>query len=154
MSSEMTIKVIPVMGNAHTGQRDSGHSVVSSMLYAPRRRTGTVQLWSLGTRILVNHRLWGVCEPVLKPQFVWKGWYLENGVQSRGQNRTREIRLSGIVGRLAETWAKANAIWAHMAETPKQTSVCLRSRAPYFYPDIRTSGSVRGVDVLLHGRIL
>ncbi len=28
--------------------------------------------------------------------------FLANGVQSRGQNRIREIRPSGIVGRLAE----------------------------------------------------
>jgi len=33
---------------------------------------------------------------------------------------------------------------ARTAETPKQTSHPLRPYAPHFYPDIRTSGSVRG----------
>jgi hypothetical protein len=32
-----------------------------------------------------------------------EGLSLENGVQSRGQNRTRESRPSGIVGGLVET---------------------------------------------------
>jgi hypothetical protein len=46
---------------------------------------------------------WGVCEQALEPHCVRKGLSLKNGVQSRGQNRTREIRPSGIVGGLAET---------------------------------------------------
>ncbi len=34
-----------------------------------------------------------------------EGLFLANVVQGRGQNRIREIRPSGIVGRLAKTWA-------------------------------------------------
>ncbi|MBA7676851.1 hypothetical protein ES703_85096 [subsurface metagenome] len=40
MSSEMTFKVIPVVGNTYTGQRDSGYSVVPSKPCASRHRTG------------------------------------------------------------------------------------------------------------------
>jgi hypothetical protein len=40
MSSEMTFKVIPVVGNTYTGQRGSGYSVVPSKLCATRHRTG------------------------------------------------------------------------------------------------------------------
>lgn len=50
-------------------------------------------------------------------------------------NRTRENRLSGMIGGLAETWAMVKAIRAHNAETPKQTSLHLRLRALHFYPD-------------------
>src|SRR5262249_44684528 len=50
------------------------------------------------------HGLAGVygSEP-LKPHMFQKGLSLKNGVQSRGQNRTRESRPSGIAGGLAET---------------------------------------------------
>ena len=40
MSSEMTLKVILVEGNAHTRQRDSGYSVVPGKPCASRHRTG------------------------------------------------------------------------------------------------------------------
>jgi hypothetical protein len=40
MSSEMTLKVIPVVSNTHTGQRDSGYSVVSGKPCASRHPTG------------------------------------------------------------------------------------------------------------------
>jgi len=42
----------------------------------------------------------------------------------------------------------AKAKRAHNAETLIQPSLRLRLRASYFYPDIGTSGSVRGVDAL------
>ena len=38
-----------------------------------------------------------------KPHFLWKG----RESTRHGQNRTREIRPSGIVGRLGETWNMA-----------------------------------------------
>ncbi len=47
----------------------------------------------------------GACELALKLRSQRKGLRLENGMQSRGQNRTREIRPSGIVGGLWETWS-------------------------------------------------
>ena len=37
--------------------------------------------------------------------------------------------------RLAETLAMAKAELSRKVETPKQTSLCLRSRTPYFHPD-------------------
>ncbi len=55
--------------------------------------------------------------------------------KGQGQNRTREIRPSGIVGGLAETWTMERAKRARKAETPKQPSLHLRPRAPRFYPD-------------------
>ncbi len=39
----------------------------------------------------------------------------------------------------------AKAKRARKVETLKQPSLCLRLRAPYFYPDIHKSGSERGV---------
>ena len=45
----------------------------------------------------------GGCAPALELQSAGEGLDPENGVQSRGQNRTREIRLSGIVGGPWET---------------------------------------------------
>jgi len=68
----------------------------------------------------------GVCEPALKPRIYWEDLYPENGVQGRDQNRTREIRPSGIVGRLVETWAMEMAKRARKAETLTQTSHFLR----------------------------
>jgi hypothetical protein len=59
--------------------------------------------------------------------------------QAMAANRTRENRLSGMTGGLAETWAMVKAIRAHNAETPKQTSLHLRLHAPHFYPDLQTS---------------
>jgi hypothetical protein len=50
-------------------------------------------------------------------------------------NRIRENRLSGMIGGLVETWAMVEAKRAHKAETPKQPSLCLRLRAPHFYPN-------------------
>ncbi len=81
----------------------------------------------------------GVCEPVLKPQTQWEDRYPVNGAPSRDQNRTREIRPSGIVGRLVETWAMEITNRARTAETPKQTSHHLRPYAPHFYPDLRSN---------------
>ena len=53
----------------------------------------------------------------------------------QGQNRTRQIRPSGIAGGLTETWAMEKAKRARKAATLKQPSLRLRSGAPRFYPD-------------------
>jgi len=37
MSSEMTLEVIPDLGNSHAGQRGSGYSVVPDWLHTSRR---------------------------------------------------------------------------------------------------------------------
>jgi hypothetical protein len=64
-------------------------------------------------------------------------WHVGKAVRGQAMtaNRTRENRLSGMIGGLAETWARVKAIRAHNAETPKQTSLHLRLRALHFYPD-------------------
>jgi hypothetical protein len=41
----------------------------------------------------------------------------------------------GSQGGRVETWTMVEAIRAHKAETPKQTSLHLRLRALHFYPD-------------------
>ena len=46
----------------------------------------------------------GVCVPSLEPLTAWEDLLPANAVQSRGQNRTRAIRPSGIVGGPVETW--------------------------------------------------
>ncbi|MBI5967362.1 MAG: hypothetical protein HY882_05840 [Deltaproteobacteria bacterium] len=43
--------------------------------------------------------------PALQLREVREGLQPVDGLQGRGQNRIRENRLSGIAGRLAETWA-------------------------------------------------
>ena len=40
VSSEAIFTVVPMKGNTHIGQRDSGYSVVSSKVCASRHRTG------------------------------------------------------------------------------------------------------------------
>ena len=105
MSSEAVPEAAPMVGNAHL----------------PRAKG----LWALGgfvgptrTQTLSWNRAgWGRDEGAGKP--CERGVYVcqrlsfhshgkariqQDGVQSRGQNRTREIRPSGIVGGLQETW--------------------------------------------------
>ncbi len=65
-----------------------------------------------------------------------EGLFLANGVQSRGQNRIREIRPSGIVGRLAETWAMGVGLRAmgkpvEQPPNPKAARAALLSRHPH-----------------------
>jgi hypothetical protein len=64
-------------------------------------------------------------------------WHVGKAVRGQAMtaNRTRENRLSGMTGGLAETWAMVKAKRAHNVETPKQTSLHLRLRALHFYPD-------------------
>ena len=106
MSSEVTCKVTLVAGNTRAGQRGSGHSAVSTPRYASGLRTGSHAVPGPGRGCRQTMRARGVRAPALKHQLTWEGLYPENGVQSRGQNRTREIRPSGIVGRLQETWLR------------------------------------------------
>jgi len=82
MFSEKAMKVFLNVGNTHIRQRDSGYSVVSSKLCASSRRTGQLH-WPLGTRVLVNCIILGVCELALKPQIVQKDLYPENDEEPR-----------------------------------------------------------------------
>jgi hypothetical protein len=105
MSSEAVLEAAPMVGNAHLGQRGSGHSVVPRAQHASRLRAGIRAGLRSGRGCRQTMRTRGVCAPALEHQFVWEGLVLGNGRQSRGQNRTREIRPSGIVGGLWETWS-------------------------------------------------
>ncbi len=103
MSSEATHEVALVVGNPHARQRGSGHSVVSMIPAVPGHRAGENACWESGRRGRQTARGRGVCEQALQPRRVQEGLSPKNDVQSRGQNRIREIRPSGIVGGLAET---------------------------------------------------
>lgn len=107
--SEATDEVAPTWGNAPCGRRSPGHSVAKDRGHwedmagppvQPSPASAPVDLSFLrqGSRQTVRAR--GVCEPALELQLSREGLLLINGVQSRGQNRTREIRPSGIVGGL------------------------------------------------------
>jgi hypothetical protein len=108
-ASETTLEVVLLDGNAIGRQRSPGHSVAPSN--AARNQT---QSWTIAASIsergsMQTTRARGACVSALKPRPAWEGMLLENGMQSRGQNRTREIRPSGIVGGLAETW-----VWSEL----------------------------------------
>jgi hypothetical protein len=60
---------------------------------------------------------------------------LTNGVQGRDQNRTREIRPSGIVEGLQETWPRKGG-----KADARATAHSATARAPDFYLDNRTYG--------------
>jgi hypothetical protein len=90
-ASETTLEVVLLDGNAIGRQRSPGHSVAPSN--AARNQT---QSWTIAASISER----GSMQTTM---------LLENGMQSRGQNRTREIRPSGIVGGLAETW-----VWSEL----------------------------------------
>ena len=55
----------------------------------------------------------------------------------QGQNRTREIRPSGIAGRLWETSAKEELGTHSTIERVELVTLLLRCYAPSFYPDKR-----------------
>src|SRR4029450_8010667 len=70
----------------------------------PDTELGAIRLgsWDEGAAKLGHSGVYG--SERLKLHMGREGLSLENGVQSRGQNRTRESRPSGIVGGLAESW--------------------------------------------------
>ncbi len=44
MFSEVALEAAPTVGNAHLGQRGSGHSVVSLAQHVPRHRAGIMRV--------------------------------------------------------------------------------------------------------------
>ena len=110
--SQAILEVVPVRGNAPCGQRSPGHSVAAergrwedmagSPVQPPRARVPEClsDPWRGGGQTAGAR---GVCEPAPELRLSGEDRSLINGVQSRGQNRTREIRPSGIVGGLWET---------------------------------------------------
>lgn len=103
MSSEAALEVVPMLGNTQLGQRGSGHSAVPTIQHVSRLRAGRHAGLRAERGARQTMRTRGVCAPALEHQFVWEGLVLGNGRQSRGQNRTREIRPSGMRGGLAES---------------------------------------------------
>ena len=98
MSSEATREVTLVTDNARARQRGSGHSAVPNARHASRLRAGSHAGSGSGRGCRQTMRARGVGAPALELRPAREGLDPENGVQSRGQNRTREIRPSGIVG--------------------------------------------------------
>ncbi len=73
----------------------------------------------------------------LKHHCMWKG----SGRKSQGQNRTREIRPSGIAGRPLETWAMVELGTHRTTERVRLVTLHLMLRAPGFYPDQYSNSS-------------
>jgi hypothetical protein len=94
---------LAIHGYTGDGQRGSGHSAVSWSQPISRHRTGVIRGCNAGRGGQQTMAAEGGCVPALEPLRPWEGWLLENGLQGRGQNRTREIRPSGIAGRLIGT---------------------------------------------------
>ncbi len=72
MSSEAALEVAPMVGNAHLGQRGSGHSVVS----LPNTYPGIdLELCGLGAGRGCGStmRVRGVCAPALELPLAWEG---------------------------------------------------------------------------------
>jgi hypothetical protein len=96
---------LAVYGHTGGGQRGSGHSAVAWRRPVARHRTGNLQAGPTRRGGQQTTYEAGACVPALKPVRAWEDWPSENYLWSRGQNRTRENRPSGIAGRLMETWA-------------------------------------------------
>jgi len=136
----------PERNDTPAGQRGSGHSAAPCLTTASRRRSGTPRIWrasGLGDGITPHDP--GGCEPALKLGRVPEDPSPTNGVQSRGQNRTRETRPSGIAGGPEETWSMVELGTHPATERAGLVTLRLRTRAPQIYPDIRTHGLKGGI---------
>ena len=100
MSTENTIKVILEPGNTRNRQRGSGHSVVLENVEETGLSAGVTpsRFQDEGGGKLCRNGAY-VSQRLNLARY-GKTFTPENDVQSRGQNRTREIRPSGIVGGL------------------------------------------------------
>src|SRR5271166_4431261 len=94
----------PAGGNALRGQRGSGHSVATEAEAQPDFELDLLRSELRGEG--AKQTPWCRGEGRVSAAASYRGGRpaLINGVQSRGQNRTRENRPSGIVGGLQETW--------------------------------------------------
>lgn len=101
--SEEVLETSPTLGNTQGGQRGPGHSVASGSLPVARTQNrGTGGSRSPRRRVRQTTMARGVGVSALEPRPSWEGRTPEK-MESRGQNRTREIRPSGIVGGHEET---------------------------------------------------
>ena len=87
-------------------------------------------------------------EQALQPRRVREGLSPTNGMQGRGQNRIREIRPSGIVGGLVETWTKVElgtrctTERVQVGNSPlKVARVAFLSRHPHAACDVAGAGN-------------
>jgi hypothetical protein len=128
--------------NARVEQRGSGHSVASCLPARPDAELESrVFGWCEAKGGSQLRSVRGVCEPALEPRRPKEDPSPTNGVQSRGQNRTREIRPSGIAGGPVGTWLMAE-LGPHLAtERARLVTLRLPVRASQIYPDICTHGS-------------
>jgi hypothetical protein len=90
------IKYRSRVGNTVTGQRDPGRLAVAG---DPRTQIRIRSNLEVATSSQANQQRWGVYVPAFKPHCSWEGL----GRKCQGQNRTREIRPSGIAGGSWET---------------------------------------------------
>ena len=165
MPSQMTLEVIPAGGNALDGQRSPGHSAANDREQRvemagrtiwsnlprrvdPRRLT----LWIRGKEVGKPTRRGAHASQRLNLLGGGKACTLTNVVQGRGQNRTREIRPSGIAGGLQETWPMVELGTHAATERADVVTLHLSVHAPDFYPDIRTHGLNGGLDTRTGGQ--
>ena len=135
----------PAEGNALRGQRGSGHSVATEAEVQPDFELDSLQSELRGEG--AKQTPWCRGEGRVSAAASYHGGRsaLRNGRQSRGQNRTRENRPSGIVGGLQETWPTVEFGTHPATERADVVTPHLSARAPGLYPDSRSSGSVEGV---------
>ena len=121
-------------GNTMPGQRDSGHLAVPSDAFGPR--TG----YEAGTNLRVNRPM-----RVYASQRFSQYWKREGSRDiSRGQNRTRERRPSGIAGGSWETWPMVE-IGTHTAtERADMVTLHLRDARAQVLPDRGEQTNVSG----------
>ncbi len=126
----------PDGGNSPAGQRGSGHSVATVTEAQPDAELDILRPGFRGEGAKQTPRCRGErCARTVASRHGGR-LALINGVQSRGQNRTREIRPSGIAGRLQETWPMVELGTHPATERADVETLHLSARAPELYPDI------------------
>jgi hypothetical protein len=131
---------------SHTpgGQRGSGHSVATVMQAHPDTELETCGLGDCGEGAVQTSGRRGGLRTSAEVSCQEGRPAPRNGVQSRGQNRTRESRPSGIAGRLHGTWPMVKLGTNFATERAAVETLHLLARALEIYPDIRMSGSEGG----------
>ena len=140
--------VMPIEACETTPRRETGKGALGKWR-AARGNTNWMHCQILGAKFQYGRAegITGcsrdVCRRVLKARDTSEG----PPGKAAAANWTRESRLSGMRGGLAGTWAMEKTKRARKAETPKQPSLVLRLRAPYFYPTSSRRASPKATDV-------
>jgi hypothetical protein len=130
-------------GEKCAGQRGSGYSAAGVWPFVTGLRSGAWRKAAVRRGPEQTSSNGEGCESTLESPGDGGRLGPDKCVQSRDQNRTREIRPSGIAGRLKETWPMAE-LGTHLAiERAGMVTLCLQANAPSFYPDKRTGLPVR-----------